>query len=392
VQEPAPEQYNPPLTWRAHAWRIAGMLAISAAICGSTIPAQLQVDVALLWIDLALGAVAFVLTFFRRRWPLTVAVITAATGALSASAAGPSTLASVSLATRRRVSHIVLAGIVGMAAAHAFWILEPANDEPWWLNFAVGVAITVAMLVWGMYIGSRRELLWTLRDRAERAEAEQALRVAQGRSNERARIAREMHDVLAHRISLISMHAGALAYRTDLTPVQVRETAGLLQAKSHEALTDLRQVLGVLRGDEAAAGLRERPQPTFEDVAGLIDEAEESGMRVQYDDEVLDAATMPERVGRTTYRIIQEGLTNARKHAPGASVLVRVAGSADDGLEITVRNPARSLLAPRDGSATPGAGLGLVGLGERAKLAGGRLETRVSGRTFELHGWLPWEA
>ncbi len=201
-----------------------------------------------------------------------------------------------------------------------------------------------------------------------------------------------MHDVLAHRISLISMHAGALAYRTDLTPVQVRETAGLLQAKSHEALTDLRQVLGVLRGDEAAAGLRERPQPTFEDVAGLIDEAEESGMRVQYDDEVLDAATMPERVGRTTYRIIQEGLTNARKHAPGASVLVRVAGSADDGLEITVRNPARSLLAPRDGSATPGAGLGLVGLGERAKLAGGRLETRVSGRTFELHGWLPWEA
>ena len=68
-----------------------------------------------------------------------------------------------------------------------------------------------------MYIGSRRELLWTLRDRAERAEAEQEFRVRQGRSNERARIAREMHDVLAHRISLITMHAGALAYRTDLT-------------------------------------------------------------------------------------------------------------------------------------------------------------------------------
>ena len=105
----------------------------------------------------------------------------------------------------------------------------------------------IAMLAVGAYIGSRRELLWTLRDRAERAEDEQALRVEQGRLNERHRIAREMHDVLAHRISLIAMHAGALAYRTDLTAEEMHETAELIQAKSHEALTDLRQVLGVLR-------------------------------------------------------------------------------------------------------------------------------------------------
>ena len=76
-----------------------------------------------------------------------------------------------------------------------------------------------------MYIGSRRELIWTLRHRAERAESEQELRVAQARANERARIAREMHDVLAHRISQVSMHAGALAFREDLTPEQVRVSA-----------------------------------------------------------------------------------------------------------------------------------------------------------------------
>jgi signal transduction histidine kinase len=393
VHEPTPEQYNPPLTWRAHVWRSLGVLAISGLVCTSTVPAQLRENVMLLWVDLGLGVVAFVLSFFRRRWPLTVAVLTNAVGALSASSAGAGTLASVSLATRRQVWQIVFVGIVAMAATQTFWIIEPRGDNgPWWVNFAVGMAFTIAILVWGMYIGSRRELLWTLRDRAERAEAEQALRVAQGRSNERARIAREMHDVLAHRISLISMHAGALAYRTDLTADEVRETAELLQTKSHEALTDLRQVLGVLRGDEAvAAGLRERPQPTFEDLDALIGEAEQSGMRVQYDDRVLDPASMPERVGRTTYRIIQEGLTNARKHAPGVRVLVRVAGSPADGIDITVRNPARSLLAPRNGSGTPGAGLGLVGLGERAKLAGGRLETRVSAGNFELHGWLPWE-
>jgi len=93
-------------------------------------------------------------------------------------------------------------------------------------------------------------------------------------------------------------------------------------------------------------------------------------------------------VGRTTYRIVQEGLTNARKHAPGVTVLVQVGGSPADGVSITIRNPARS--NHHNGTRTPGAGLGLVGLGERAKLAGGRLEARRTGGSFELTGWLPW--
>ena len=114
-------------------------------------------------------------------------------------------------------------------------------------------------------------------------------------------------------------------------------------------------------------------------------------MHVQYDERVRDAAAMPERVGRTTYRIVQEGLTNARKHAPGVTVLVDVDGSCEDGVSIRIRNPARSVLVPA-GLPTPGAGLGLVGLGERAKLAGGRLETRREGGIFELTGWLPWLA
>ena len=89
-------------------------------------------------------------------------------------------------------------------------------------------------------------------------------------------------------------------------------------------------MLGVLRGDDPTS-LRERPQPTFGDLSALVMEAEESGMRVQYDDRVLDVPQMPEQVGRTTYRIVQEGLTNARKHAPGVTVLVDVGGSPADG-------------------------------------------------------------
>ena len=131
-----------------------------------------------------------------------------------------------------------------------------------------------------MYIGSRRELLATLRERADTAEAEQAARVAQARTAERAQIAREMHDVLAHRISLVTMHAGALTYREDLTADEMRATAAVIQENSHQAMVELREVLGLLRdgpGDSAP----ELPQPSAVDLPALLDEARASGMRIE---------------------------------------------------------------------------------------------------------------
>ena len=235
-----------------------------------------------------------------------------------------------------------------------------------------------------MYIGSRRELIWTLRNRAERAEAEQELRVAQAQGTERARIAREMHDVLAHRISQISLHAGALAYRTDLTADDMRDSAAVIQGKAHEALTDLRGVLGVLR-DSDTGELLDRPQPTYDDLAQLVAEAQGSGQTIDYSDDVSPDDPMPEVAGRTVYRIVQEGITNARKHAPGARLHIEVAGSPDDGIDVVLRNPVG--FGP---TATPGSGLGLVGLAERAQLRGGRLEHRREGTTFVLHAWIPW--
>ncbi len=240
------------------------------------------------------------------------------------------------------------------------------------------------MLGWGMYIGSRRELIWTLRNRAERAEAEQELRVAQARSQEQARIAREMHDVLAHRISQISMHAGALAYRDDLTAEEMRASAAVIRDKAHEALNDLRGVLGVLRDGTPASGCwrHSRRTPTC---PCLVYEAVESGVRVELED--LVAEPVPDAVGRTVYRIVQEGITNVRKHAPGALLTVRVSGSPEDGIDLLLRNPIG--FGP---SHTPGAGLGLVGLAERAELRGGRLDHGRDGSTFVLHGWIPWAA
>lgn len=356
------------------------MLVLSAVVWGTS--ADVEAETSELWwtLDLVLGAAAYVLVFFRRRWPVAVAVVTSLLSTVSGTAAGPATLALVSVATRRRWREIVLIGSLNFAAAQLFSTLthEPEND-PYWLLIAVNAVAASAMLAWGMYIGSRRELIWTLRSRAERAEAEQELRVAQARSNEQARIAREMHDVLAHRISQISMYAGALEYREDLSPEEMRASAGVIRDRAHAALTDLRDVLGVLRD----GGGERSPQPTYADLPCLVAEAREAGARVELDDLVVGA--VPDGAGRTAYRIIQEGITNSRKHAPGALLSVRVTGSPEDGVDVLLRNPV-GFVPTR----TPGAGLGLVGLTERAELRGGRLEAGRDGSTFVLHAWIPW--
>ena len=362
------------------------MLVVVAAAWGPMVENQLD-HPALLWLDVTLGTAAFVLVFFRRRWPLAVAVLTTALAAFSGIAAGPSVLAAVSLAARRRWWQTLLVGVVSMVAGQTVVQVQPVQgNDPYWLTLTVNAVFTAGVLGWGMYIGSRRELIWTLRNRAERAEAEQELRVAQARGTERSRIAREMHDVLAHRISQISLHAGALAYRTDLDPDEMRDNATVIQAKAHEALNDLRGVLGVLR-DTGTGELLDRPQPTYADLPQLVAEARDSGHTIDFSDHVLSDEPMPEVAGRTVYRIVQEGITNARKHAPGARLGIELSGSPTDGIDVALRNPVG--FGP---SATPGAGLGLVGLSERAQLRGGRLEHRREGSMFVLHGWIPWAA
>ena len=366
MQRPSPEQYNPPLTWQAQLWRMTAAVAFSGVLWSLSAPAQWEQARWLFWLDLSFGLVALGLTFFRRRWPFAVAAVTSILGSVSVTANGPGTLATVSLATRRVIWQ--LAVILLLSRSRRLHAPDPARHAsgPVWIDYILGLLSAIAMIVGGMYIGSRRELMWTLRDRAERAEAEQALRVEQGQLNERARIAREMHDVLGHRISLIAMHAGALAYRTDLTAAETHQTAELIQATSHEALTDLRQVLGVLRDDETGA-LRERPQPTFGDLTALVLEAEGAGMRIQYDDRVVGSAQMPDQVGRTAYRIVQEGLTNVRKHAPGVTVVVQLSGSPTEGVSIRIRNPARTPRSRRRAHTRRRAGTGRPGRARQAR-------------------------
>ncbi|SNT44589.1 Signal transduction histidine kinase [Asanoa hainanensis] len=338
------------------------------------------------WLDISLGIASPGLLWFRRRWPVAVALIMVPIGGVSLTAAVAGLITLFTVAVHRRVGISAPIAVLSAATSPIFLAWRPDPDLPYWLVTAFSVITTAAVFAWGMFVRARRQLVVSLHDRAVRAESEQQLRVTQAQHLERARIAREMHDVLAHRISLLSLHAGALEIRPDLPPDEVAKAAAVIRSSAHQALQDLREVIGVLREED---GEPIRPQPTLADVTALIEESRGAGMKVRVDCRVDDIEAVPAAVGRNAYRIVQEGLTNARKHAAGVLVDVSFEGTAGDGLTVLVRNA-----APVGGLASiPGAGTGIVGLVERTGLAGGRL---THGRTdtgdFELRAWLPWPA
>jgi signal transduction histidine kinase len=340
----------------------------------------------LVWLDFAAGTAAAVGLWWRRRWPVHLALLLVPIGLFSISAAVTGMIVMFSVAVHRRFAVTAVMAAVFTAVNAAFIAIRPEDGTGYWASMAWSTAFLVIITLWGMVVRSRRQLVVSLRDRAERAENEQQLRVAQARALERTRIAREMHDVLAHRISLLSLHAGALEIRPDAAPAEVAGAAGVIRASAHQALQDLREVIGVLRDDAPADGVPERPQPTIADLPALAEESRAAGVKVRLDERLPDAE-VPTITGRTAYRIVQEGLTNARKHAPGTVVSVAVGGRPGSGLTIEIRNP-----WPIPGAvAIPGTGTGLVGLAERATLAGGRLtHGRTPENDFVLSAWLPW--
>jgi signal transduction histidine kinase len=294
------------------------------------------------------------------------------------------------LALCRPLPVAVGAAGVGVAAHVLRGLWRPVNlPLGWW--FALFVAANAAVVGWGAMVQARRAVIASLRERAWRAEAEQARRVDEARRAERGRIAREMHDVLAHRLSLLATSAGALEYRPDAPPDQLARAAGVVRDGAHQALDELREVIGLLRDDaDPSDDARGRPQPTLTDLPRLIEESRAAGMSVQVDDRVDDGSALPATVGRAAYRVVQEGLTNARRHASGAQVRLTVRGSAGDGLTVDLRNPLADGVQRSSGG---GSGNGLIGLAERVRLAGGHLHHEVTaGGEFRLSATLPWPA
>lgn len=324
-------------------------------------------------------AACLALLFLRRRWPLALAVTMVPVSlVISAGSMGVTAMAIFNLAIRRRWQVVVPVGIGYALAMAGLWRLAELTEREYWESLLVihlGHALLIAA---GMLLRSQRLLVESLRERAQQAEVTQKLQVEEARHHEREELAREMHDVLAHRISLLAVYAGAMEVRRDV-PDEETQAAAVIRQAAYDALEDLRQVLGVLRSDGTDGN---RPQPTLDDIQTLVEDACHAGESVTFDYRVEQ--DVPIAIGRHAYRVVQEGLTNARKHASGARVWVRVDATDD---ELTVKVVNRLPLGP---SAMPGAGRGLIGLQERVDLVGGRLRHgRTDGDDFELRAWLP---
>lgn len=351
------------------------------------------VPMPLLAADVGIAALSSVALWWRRRFPVILGVAFGLLGAVFALAAGAAMIALFTVAVHRRFSVVAPVALLHIVTLVPYYLLFPDPTTPFWGAVGYAVLFIAATTAWGMTVRVRRQLVLSLKDRAHRAEEEQQLRAEQARRADRARIAREMHDVLAHRISLLSTYAGALEFRRDASPEEVARAAGVMRGSAHQALQDLREVIGVLRedadtGEPGDADGPERPQPTLADLRALVEESREAGMRLTWTGEVQPADRMPDSVGRGAYRIVQESLTNVRKHAPGTAVTLMVDGAPRTGLTVEVRN---RMPVGRDAEAMPEGGSGLLGLAERVNLAGGHVEHGpTADGDFRLRAWLPW--
>lgn len=314
-------------------------------------------------------ACGLVLLLPRSPWWLAPALTTVVAGVWGWSVLPLLLVALFDLAARRRVRAAVVCSVAALAANA---LLQPVASL--WTPQQYGSTLFLLLAVFGgLWMGNRRRLVQALHAEVEHLRTERELREQAARMAERSAIAAEMHDVLAHRLSLIALHTGVLAARKDALPGPVVERLGLLRAASTEALTDLRDVLGALRTVDALPTANP-PAPVLRDVEEVIEQARAAGQDIDATVEG-DPGQAPAAHRLAVHRLVQEALTNARKHAPDAPVRVRVAYGPPATL-IEVTNPPGAL-AP-DIRRVP-SGFGLIGLRERVEALGGHLSAGSGG-------------
>ncbi|MEU4442024.1 histidine kinase [Actinosynnema sp. NPDC050801] len=278
----------------------------------------------------------------------------------------------------------LLTAVLALALHMFAWgVSAPGLSGPFgqWVMLTVYCMVVALPFLVGRYAAQRNALVSALQEREERVVRERRMVSRQVRLRERNRIAQDMHDSLGHRLSLISVHAGALAMDAGLGDRQ-REAVQVLRSAALTGMEELRGVIGVLRRDEEPD--EDQVRRTVEAIDELVDGARRAGVRVSLV-RGGQSVPLPAKVSHAAYRIAQEGLTNANKHAPGASVQVTVKYEPD-ALVVEVRNnPPRAKLPS-------GGGSGLIGLGERVRLAGGMLHVgELPTGGFRIAAVLPYE-
>jgi len=346
------------------------------------------------------GIGAAVMLVWRHRWPLLVTGIALVPPLLLPGDSMAALIALAALTARyvgwwRWSAATVAYAATGLAVWRDASRPVPVSIAEAWLSTETTAAKLVGVLLTALLFTAipltvgivRHSLAETRRRIAE----QEALRDQMARREEQARIAREMHDVLGHRLSLLSLQAGALEVTAATTP-DAAEAAKTVRTTARQSLDDLRQVIGVLRGagfaDRAPGGPAEPPQPTLADIPDLVTGARQAGLAVNVTILLDQASAAPAPLGTAAYRILQEALTNVLRHAPGTPAEVLVRGGPGPGLSLEVFNALPPHPVP-----SPGSGTGLTGVNERISLLGGTLSAGpVDERTFALRAWLPWAA
>lgn len=318
---------------------------------------------------------------WRRRWPLqmllivtAVAIWRAAAGHVPAEGAMPMPsvlIGAFSCALYARPRQLAPLGIVLPVLA---MVLGVPHDDTEAVDYAILTFIISVAWLSG----------WLLRRRAEQLEAARRAGPELAReavSAERSRMARELHDVVAHSVSIISVQAGAAEQQLERDPERARQHLRAVQDSAHEALTELRRMVGLLRDEDASYV----PAPGLSRLQDLADQACSGGIAVEIETHGT-ARSLPAGVDLTAYRVIQEALTNARKHAPGCSAHISVDYSSQRLLALEVRNGpgGRPDQLPSDQH-------GLIGMAERVRVFGGELQTGPTGDGgFLVHASLPY--
>jgi signal transduction histidine kinase len=277
----------------------------------------------------------------------------------------------------RRTSRIA-AGIIGVALGV---VLLTARWVDGIGNVASNVIIFGTVWLIGDNLQTRRAYVASLQERAERAEENRLAEAKRAAAEERSRIARELHDVVAHSMSVMVVQAGAARRVLDTEPAQAADALQAIESTGRDALAEMRRLLGVLRQDDSRASLA--PQPSLDGLPPLVDQFREAGLPVSY---TVDGPErpLPAGVELSAYRIVQEALTNALKHAgPVGSVAVAV-HYTDDAVQIEVVDDGRGATTNGDG------GHGLLGMRERVDVCGGELTTGPrAGGGYRVRARLP---
>ncbi|MET9151090.1 sensor histidine kinase [Streptomyces griseoflavus] len=386
-----------------------GLAVVSAVECGvEGIPFAWAAGIPVA-VGVVFGLLAGSVLLVRRRWPIAVVLVAiAVTPASMGFLLGIVGLYSLAASD---VPRRFIGSLAGMQLAAVLIVMfvrmrqdlarEDVDLEDWIVPFAsitTALGVTAPPLLLGLYVGARRRLMESLRERADSLERELQLlaeraeeRAEWARGEERTRIAREMHDVVAHRVSLMVVHAAALQAVARKDPEKAVRNAALVGDMGRQALTELREMLGVLRSSGGGGRLREVPLaavgvaaaaaasravgesagagegPCLSEIEELVGQSAAAGMVVDLSVEGESRACAPE-VESTAYRVVQEALTNVHKHAAGAKTYVRLAYRAS---EIAMQVENEPPVGVGASAGLPSGGNGLVGMKERVSALGG---------------------